>query len=266
MKKTKVIIPALGILLLSTAASVTGTVAWFTTNNSVTASTMTIKANVTGNLFIAEGSNVELDSIKSTSVVFEEAQQDLALTPVDVNQGTGVATVSVPGENGYTTAPTIDTAGTADQSKLVQKGTVSPISADGISGFALASYVSIANKQTVAASFGLKPSVALTVNAEMDNLAGAIRGGIVIGTSATDGKFYESENCSYTEGQGTASLTWTNFPGSTATTKLTDNVAYSVALVLWYEGDDADCFVNNALHLANCSAVWTFQSVTPATV
>ncbi len=32
MKKSKVIIPALGILVLSTAASVTGTVAWFTAN------------------------------------------------------------------------------------------------------------------------------------------------------------------------------------------------------------------------------------------
>ena len=35
MKKSKVIVPALGLLLLSTAASVTGTVAWFTANKSV---------------------------------------------------------------------------------------------------------------------------------------------------------------------------------------------------------------------------------------
>ena len=32
MRKSKVIIPALGVLILSTAASVTGTVAWFTAN------------------------------------------------------------------------------------------------------------------------------------------------------------------------------------------------------------------------------------------
>ena len=30
MKKSKIIVPALGILLLSTAASISGTVAWFT--------------------------------------------------------------------------------------------------------------------------------------------------------------------------------------------------------------------------------------------
>lgn len=44
MKKTKVIIPALGILLLSTAASVTGTVAWFTAANDVDISGLQFKA------------------------------------------------------------------------------------------------------------------------------------------------------------------------------------------------------------------------------
>ena len=44
MKKTKIIIPALGLLLLSTAASVTGTVAWFAANASVTATGMQVTA------------------------------------------------------------------------------------------------------------------------------------------------------------------------------------------------------------------------------
>ena len=48
MKKTKVIIPALGLLLLSTAASVTGTVAWFSANAQVTATGMTVTAKSDG--------------------------------------------------------------------------------------------------------------------------------------------------------------------------------------------------------------------------
>ena len=44
MKKTKIIIPALGILLLSTAASVTGTVAWFTAANDVNVTGLQFKA------------------------------------------------------------------------------------------------------------------------------------------------------------------------------------------------------------------------------
>lgn len=38
MKKTKILIPALGMLLLSTAATVSGSLAWFTANRAVTAS------------------------------------------------------------------------------------------------------------------------------------------------------------------------------------------------------------------------------------
>ena len=45
MKKTKVIIPALGLLVLSTAASVTGTVAWFSMNTTVDANNMVVSVN-----------------------------------------------------------------------------------------------------------------------------------------------------------------------------------------------------------------------------
>lgn len=55
MKKTKIIIPALGMLLLSTAASVSGTVAWFSMNNSVTVTGMTVTTKVSSNLQIADG-------------------------------------------------------------------------------------------------------------------------------------------------------------------------------------------------------------------
>ena len=53
MKKTKIIIPAMGMLLLGTAASVTGTVAWFSMNASVNVTGMTVKTTVSDNLFIA---------------------------------------------------------------------------------------------------------------------------------------------------------------------------------------------------------------------
>ena len=56
MKKTKVIIPALGILLLSTAASVTGTVAWFSSNTSVFANNMNVKCKAEYGIVIANTS------------------------------------------------------------------------------------------------------------------------------------------------------------------------------------------------------------------
>ena len=45
MKKSKILVPAVALLALSTAAATTGTVAWFTTNNSVSAATMTAHVN-----------------------------------------------------------------------------------------------------------------------------------------------------------------------------------------------------------------------------
>lgn len=53
MKKTKVIIPALAVMLLSTAASVSGTVAWFSMNNFVTASGMNIQAKAENGIVIS---------------------------------------------------------------------------------------------------------------------------------------------------------------------------------------------------------------------
>ena len=54
MKKTKIVVPALAVLLLSTAASVSGTVAWFSMNNSVKVDGMTVTTRVSSNLLIAE--------------------------------------------------------------------------------------------------------------------------------------------------------------------------------------------------------------------
>ena len=64
MKKTKILIPAAGLLLLSTAASVTGTVAWFAMNQTVTATGMSVSAKPAGYFLEIQGAN---DADYSTS-------------------------------------------------------------------------------------------------------------------------------------------------------------------------------------------------------
>ena len=54
MKKTKIIVPALAVLLLSTAASVSGTVAWFSMNTTINVTGMTVTTKVSSSLQIAE--------------------------------------------------------------------------------------------------------------------------------------------------------------------------------------------------------------------
>ena len=82
MKKTKVIIPALGMLLLSTAASVTGTVAWFSMNSDVTASGMNISARSESAYLVV--SNAE-EGTYDTDI------DDMSLTPAS---GTGLKLVT----------------------------------------------------------------------------------------------------------------------------------------------------------------------------
>ena len=54
MKKTKIVVPALAVLLLSTAASVSGTVAWFSMNTQIKVTGMTVTTKVSSSLQIAE--------------------------------------------------------------------------------------------------------------------------------------------------------------------------------------------------------------------
>lgn len=75
MKKTKVLVPALGILCLSMAASITGTVAWFSANAQVTANGMKLAASTDTSLAIANentgtwGNDITLDAITARNVM-----------------------------------------------------------------------------------------------------------------------------------------------------------------------------------------------------
>ena len=70
MKKTKILVPALSILALGMAASVTGTVAWFTTTAIANANGMQVTSVVPSSLYIddqifasSEGVSLSLDSV-----------------------------------------------------------------------------------------------------------------------------------------------------------------------------------------------------------
>lgn len=91
MKKTKVLIPALGILSLSMAASITGTVAWFSANATVTANGMKLTAATDTSLAIANentgtwGNTITLDAITARTV--------MPVTPLIYNGAEGTTKV-----------------------------------------------------------------------------------------------------------------------------------------------------------------------------
>ena len=106
MKKTKIVVPALAVLLLSTAASVTGTVAWFSMNSSVTVTGMTVTTKVSSNLLIAEHNheNEYSDSIEQTrSGILEPAStvDGKVFFYTTKAKGDGTATDGANGGNTY---------------------------------------------------------------------------------------------------------------------------------------------------------------------
>lgn len=256
MKKTKVIIPALGILLLSTAASVTGTVAWFTNNNKVEATGMAIKAVVSGNLNIALGSNKAIENINELSVAINSTH--LTLNPVTIDSSSVATSNSVIAQipATWTTAPTVTSPGTAATYSDVGEITAL-VQDDDTKTYVAFGAVCIANKGEPGQSFEITPKCVVSDNGLEKNLSGALRAGLVLSgaTGVTFTSVYaESLGLGPTLTSGDMVLTFDAISG------LKNNTVYNLGLMVWYEGTDADCYVNNAINVAQCTANWSFQS------
>lgn len=125
MKKTKIIIPALGMLLLSTAASVSGTVAWFSMNNTVTVTGMTVTTKVSSNLQIAQ-TNLEAnygDSLEQARAgILEPVSSADAVDFYYTVSAAGNGAAKAAGENGASTYTAYDEAnGTALENTYANK-------------------------------------------------------------------------------------------------------------------------------------------------
>jgi len=98
MKKSKVIVPALGLLLLSTAASVTGTVAWFTANKSISATAGQFAvASTTGDLELTATAGVGTTPASNNRDI--DVNADVVLADASVNHNTSSKEVFYPQNN-----------------------------------------------------------------------------------------------------------------------------------------------------------------------
>ena len=248
MKKLNVIVPALAILALGTAASVTGTVAWFSANANVTVSGMKIQAKTDSSLFIANGAGVALASITGDSVTLSVASAP-EVKPVDMVLNAGVVKANIP--SAYSTNPTATTAGSG--SAWTQVGSLGAAAATSetsydIDDYVVSNYVSIARKQSSGASYTLSASVAVT-HATASPLNKALRVGMFV-----NGEWLESTD------SGLATAGSATFTIASTTGTLNDNTAYNVCLAAWFEGEDSDCFFDNAASLGVSEMVWTITA------
>lgn len=84
MKKSKIIIPALGVLVLSTAASITGTVAWFTANRTATITTgdfAVVKTDGNLDAEVTAGAGTTKASAKVINPISSSAIGDASFNP-----------------------------------------------------------------------------------------------------------------------------------------------------------------------------------------
>lgn len=91
MKKSKILAPALAILCLSTAASVTGTVAWFASNNIVSATGMNVHANLPSSLVIAD----TIAHLSTRSIALDYASSATSLSPCTITSDDALPTDTV---------------------------------------------------------------------------------------------------------------------------------------------------------------------------
>ena len=92
MKKTKIIIPALGMLLLSTAASVTGTVAWFSANTSVNAEGMTVKVATNATYLLVSH---DTSDTAPTAATIQAENSDAGFTSIDLTPAANTEPVAL---------------------------------------------------------------------------------------------------------------------------------------------------------------------------
>ena len=245
MKKTKVIIPALGLLLLSTAASVTGTVAWFAANTSVTANGMSITAT-TDSTFLLISKSSDL-SAKATTVSLAAPSGEVL--PTNWVNNTGYKWVSAVGTDTTTAAKNGDYANLT----IAEASNFGSVTATGKKYYVYDSvWVGLADGSSIPSTQNLKCNVSFTAGTA-SNLNKCLTVGIDaennMGTSADFDERYLMGAADSATVNGSSSL----IAGSSLST-----TAKEIKIYAFFNGDDANCTTANAISLDAITINLTF--------
>ena len=241
MKKTKVIIPALGLLLLSTAASVTGTVAWFAANTSVTATGMTVTAKSDSTFLLIKAGTAtaaEIQTAKKISDTASNASAQLLPCAHEV-AATNISTIEAVADSKYTNWYT-DVS--SDPSSPAGSGVHTKIASDALANYVLVNEFSL--------------TVAVGSN-QMDNLK--------VGTCTITST--DSQAVKALVATGTASQEFSGTGGSGSTTlqsSLTSTTVMTVRIYIYWDGEDEDVYSNNFAHLQSTTVEVTFTGTVHA--
>ena len=292
MKKTKIIIPALGMLLLSTAASVTGTVAWFSMNSFVNATNMNILAKAEEGIVISN----EAKSLWSDSAI---ATKSSAVAVYPTSTATGATWCHSASNN----ADSATSNNKYSMLTLVNQDTTNATGAGYIDKDASGTFNEGDEAYYVKNAFFIKSSseaitkplyvtsITTTLTTSYStNLNKALRVLVVQGSNSKVFAPFEGATTSYTvvtavgDNDATANVEETDYPTTTASVSA---VAYNavdtqlgnanieipgrnetplrIDIYLYFEGEDANCKSTNlAANLDNIEVSVKFGTKTSA--
>ena len=248
MKKTKIIIPSLGLLLLSTAASVTGTVAWFAANAQVTATGMAITAK-TDSEFLVISKSSTLASLTTVSLAAPTGQ----VLPTNWKQPSGS------GDYSWVTG-----AGTATDNGAINGSGYTALTIGEANNFGSASsknyyvydtvYVGLAAGSSTPANTKLLKCDASFTAGTASNLNKCLTIGLDVsnnmGTSADLDERLLMGNASAATVNGTHTL----LTGD----QLSSETAIAIKIYAFFNGDDSNCTTANAIDLDAITVNLTF--------
>lgn len=278
MKKSKVLVPALGILCLGMAAAVTGTVAWYSSNTRVSAIGMNVKAATSKNLVISTNNTLGQDEATVKSTLFggvktlnpasTQTLNELVGAPTfyKVTEGTKVDySTGVPSGDAAVGAAAIFTTGSAGD---VAKHTFY-LRCDGASTDKFAKVYVSALTLTVIDPDSQDPS---DPQPEKNNITKALRVGVVCGAKGyifapaypDDGlpsyKGLKSTGTFSTAVSGD-NVTLSTAGAETDLGQVVQNAYSEVNIYIWYEGQDSNCTSANSVNVQGISVSVSFDGV-----
>lgn len=275
MKKFRKLLPALSMLLISALLMGSSTFAWFSMNTTVTATGMSIKAEVPTQLLI-KGSATDAKYKSSINFVVAE---DSAKSTTNASL-TSVVPVAFVARNAERTYALINNSAnwkklkTDSNNKVDDNGQVNG-SVGNLTGtdFEAASE----NVDYIKDSFTLKMAGSLTANNNVSVTVTATTTGTNLGSE--NGKtavanIYKAIHVAFTDGTtlyeidlGNATLSY-GTDGSTATLSCTpldlktfakENEEVSYNVYIWYDGEDVDCKNSNAARIDQFAFNFSFH-------
>ena len=235
MKKTKVIIPALGLLLLSTAASVTGTVAWFAANTTVTANGMTVTVKSDSTFLLIAAGHQDLATVRSGKKTTDAASNaSAALYPCAHNTVSGIESADTVGNWYYKTSDDPSLYGGAGHES-------EPTALTAFTNYVLINEFSLAIAEGGNGMSNIKVDSCTITKTGGDD---AVK--VLVASSTTNEEFAGTGGASNRENPVTLQSSLAN-----------DAVMYVKVYVYW-DGEDADVTTNGIADLTSTAVVVNF--------